>query len=255
MRCTTAVGTIILVAIALSAAGQTPAPEKKPEFEVAAIRLAVDDGNHSSNSNKGQFTTHNLTLKRLIANAYDIDTSLILGSPAWLDSNSFDITAKFPEEFAQHTQETFRLMIQNLLADRFHLVIHREPREVSGYWLSVAKGGAKMQLEKPETKGSSTSSNGMHLTAKNVKMDTFARTLSSNRDIGKLVADKTGLSGAFTFELNWAPEQLGAKAEAASDDRPSIFTALQEQLGLKLESAKVPTQAIVIKKKKKPEVD
>ncbi len=245
----------LAAAIALSAAAQTPAPDKKPVFEVAVIKPSVDDGNHSSNSNKGQYTTHNLTLKRLIANAYDIDTSLILGGPAWLDSASFDITAKFPEEFAQRTPETFRLMIQDLLADRFRLVIHRESREVSGYWLSVAKSGAKMQAEKPETKGSSTSSNGMHLTAKNITMAALAKSLSGNRDIGKVVADKTGLSGGFNFELNWAPEQLGPKAEAAPDDHPSIFTALQEQLGLKLESAKVPVQAVVIDHAEKPEVD
>jgi uncharacterized protein (TIGR03435 family) len=241
---------IVLAGVALA---QAPTSDKKPEFEVAAIKPAVDDGNHSSNSNKGQFTTHNLTLKWLIANAYDIDTSLILGGPAWLDSDSFDITAKFPEEFAQRTPETFLLMIQNLLADRFQLVIHREPRQVSGYWLSVAKGGPKMQAEKPDTKGSSTSANGMHLTAKNVTMERFAKGLSANRDIGKLVADKTGLSGGFNFELNWAPEQLGSKTESAPDDHPSIFTALQEQLGLKLESAKVPVQAIVVDRAEKPE--
>jgi uncharacterized protein (TIGR03435 family) len=243
----------LVAAVALSTWGQTPAPDKKPEFEVAAIKPAVDDGNHNSNSNKGQYTTHNLTLKRLIANAYDIDASLILGGPTWLDADSFDIIAKFPEEFAQHTQETFRLMIQNLLADRFKLVIHREPREVSGYWLSVAKGGAKMQAEKAEIKGSSTSSNGMHLTAKNVTMEALSKELSRNRDIGKLVADKTGLSGAYNFELNWAPEQLGPKADTTPDERPSIFTALQEQLGLKLDSAKVPVQAVVVDRAEKPE--
>ncbi len=244
---------IVLAGVALA---QTPAPDKKPAFEVAVIKASVDDGNHNSSSNKGQYTTHNLTLKRLIANAYDIDASLILGGPAWLDSASFDITAKFPEEFAQRTPETFRLMIQSLLVDRFQLVIHREPRQVSGYWLSVAKSGPKMQAEKPETgRGSSTSSNGMHLTAKNITMEGLAKVLSSNRDIGKLVADKTGLSGAFSFELNWAPEQLGPKPEPAPDDRPSIFTALQEQLGLKLESAKVPVQAVVIDHAEKPEVD
>jgi uncharacterized protein (TIGR03435 family) len=83
-------------------------------------------------------------------------------------------------------------------------------------------------------------------------MEAFARSLSSNRDVGELVVDKTGLTGGFDFDLDWMPEPHGAQADASIDDRPSIFTALQEQLGLRLERAKVPIQVIVIDHAEKP---
>lgn len=138
-------------------------------------------------------------------------------------------------------------MIQSLLADRFQLIIHREPQQISGYALVVAKKGPKMERAKPDQKDSHTDSNNTHLRAENVTMEAFANHLSY--DIEKLVVDKTGLTGGFNFELDWVPERL----ESSSDDRTSIFTALQEQLGLKLESAKVSTLAIVVDRAEKPD--
>jgi uncharacterized protein (TIGR03435 family) len=234
------------IAVAVLMPAQTPVREKRAEFEVASIRPAKDDGDHDSETNKGFFRTHNLTLKRLIARAYAVDTRQIFGGPNWMDSDSYDITARIPAEFAQQTREKVPEMIQSLLADRFQLIIHREPREVSGYALVVAKKGPKMERAKPEETGSHADSNNTHLTAKNVTMEAFANHLS--RDIGKLVVDKTGLTGGFNFELDWMPERL----ESSSDDRASIFTALQEQLGLKLESAKITTPAIVVDHAERP---
>ncbi len=237
----------ISIAIAALMPAQTPVPEKRAEFEVASIRPAKDDGDHDTNTDKGFFRTHNLTLKRLIARAYAVDTRQILGGPNWMDSDSYDITARIPAEYAQQTREKVPEMIQSLLADRFQLIIHREPREVSGYALVVAKKGPKMERAKPEETGSHADSNNTHLTAKNVTMEAFANHLS--RDIGRLVVDRTSLTGGFNFELEWAPEKL----ESSSDERASIFTALQEQLGLKLESAKVTTLAIVVDRAEKPD--
>jgi uncharacterized protein (TIGR03435 family) len=237
----------ISIAIAALMPAQTPVPEKRAEFEVASIRPAKDDGDHDTNTDKGFFRTHNLTLKRLIARAYAVDTRQIFGGPNWMDSDSYDITARIPAEYAQQTREKVPEMIQSLLADRFQLIIHREPREVSGYALVVAKKGPKMERAKPEETGSHADSNNTHLTAKNVTMEAFANHLS--RDIGRLVVDRTSLTGGFNFELEWAPEKL----ESSSDERASIFTALQEQLGLKLESAKVTTLAIVVDRAEKPD--
>src|ERR1039457_1828409 len=93
------------IAMAALTLAQTPALEKKPEFEVASIRPAKEDGDHGLDTDKGLFRTHNLTLKRLIATAWDIDTSQILGGPNWIDSDSYDITARIPAEFAQPTRE------------------------------------------------------------------------------------------------------------------------------------------------------
>ena len=232
---------------------QTPDAGKKPEFEVASIRPAVDDGGHDADTDKGRFTTHNLTLKRLIAIAYDIDVKQVLGGPNWTDSDSYDINAKIPEEFAARKQDQVPQMLQSLLEDRFKLVVHREPRQLSGYALVPAKQGPKMAIAKPSENGSDMHSNNSQAKARSLTMDQFARYLSRNRDIGKVVVNQTGLTDRFDFELNWMPVQLDPKPNAAADDRASIFTAIQEQLGLRLEAAKVQVQAIIIDHAEKPE--
>jgi len=234
-------------------AAQAPEPEKKVGFEVAAIRPAKDDGNHSSNSDKGLYRTHNLTLKELIARAYDVDASLVSGGPNWVDSDSYDITARIPEEFAEQTHDKLPQMIESLLVERFQLVVHREPKQVSGYALVLAKKGPKMEPAKADEKGSGTSTHNTHLTAHNITMEGFARYLTRNREIGMPVVDKTGLTGAFNFELEWKPDPLQGKPEASADDRPSIFTAMQQGLGLELKSAKVPIVTVVIDRAEKPQ--
>lgn len=233
---------------------------KKAAFEVASIRAANQDGNVDIDAVKGHFAAHNVTLKRLAALAYEIDPRQISGGPGWVDSDSYDINAKVPEEFVSQTHQLLPQMIQSLLADRFQLAIHREPREASGYALVVDKKGPKMERAKTDAKNPGFHSGNTHLTAENVTMEGLANHLSRNRDIGKIIVDKTGLTGRFDFELNWTPERLALKPEASflgepktSDDRPSIFTALQEQLGLKLESVKVPFSAVVIDRAEKPE--
>jgi uncharacterized protein (TIGR03435 family) len=210
------------------------------EFEVASIRPAKQDGSHDSDTYQGRWVTHNLTLKRLIAMAWDVDDSVVAGGPNWLDSDSYDINAKIPADYANATRDQFLHMIQSLLADRFRLAIHREPRQITGYALVPAKTGSKMATARPSESGSDFSSNGTRLKATSVTMEAFAKRLSRNRDIGKVVIDKTGFTGKFDFELDWA------SAQQDSDEHPSIFTAIQEQLGLKLESAKVPIEAVVI---------
>lgn len=230
-----------LLAVLLATAILVPAQE----FEVASIRPAKDDGNHDNDIDQGRWVTHNLTLKRLIGMAWDVDESQVLEGPNWLDSIGYDINAKIPADDAHSKPEQFQHMLQALLADRFQLRIHREPREVSAFALIVARGGPKMMTAKPPQDGDNMSSNDTHVKATNVTMEAFAKRLSRDRDIGKVVVDKTGLTGRYDFELNWARAQQDA-------DRPGIFTALQEQLGLKLESAKVKIDAVVIDRAEKP---
>jgi uncharacterized protein (TIGR03435 family) len=220
-------------------------PEKKATFEVAAIHASKDDGDHDSSSDQGLFRTHNLTLKRLLAMAYEVDMRQVLGGPNWVDSDSYDITARIPVEFAQ--RDKLPELIQSLLADRFQLVAHREPRQIPGYELVVARKGPKMERAKPDQARSNIHSRNAHLIAENVTMEGFAKSLSRNRDVGEMVVDKTGLTGGFKFELDWT-------SDSPADDRP-IFTALQDQLGLKLEAAKVPILAVVIDRAEKPQVE
>ena len=107
-----------------------------------------------------------------------------------------------------------------------------------------------MERADPDLKGIKIRSVGTHLIAQNVTMEAFAKDL--NRIVGSLVVDRTGLAGYFKFELDWAPEQTPSNPEPSSDDRPSIFTALQQRLGLRLESAKLPISAIVIDHVERP---
>ena len=233
------------------ALAQSSNPDKKLEFEVASVHPTKDDGHHSSHSDDGFLRMHNYTLKRLIAQAYDLDPSQVLAGPSWVDSDSYDINAKIPDEFAKTTQrDIVPEMLRSLLADRFQLAVHPESRQVPGFDLVIAKKGSKLEAAKPGNDKSSTNGRNTHLKAENISMPSFARTLSRNSDVGGLVIDKTGLTGGFNFELDWAPDK-----HDASDDRPSIFNALQEQLGLKLESAKITIQAVVIDKAEKPEAN
>jgi len=219
------------------------------DFEVATVKPSEPDNSSSINTKNLSFQVHNETLKSLIAFAYDIDSAMIFDGPPWWDSQGFDINAKIPEELAHRTRSAVPRMLQSLLAERFQLVIRHEDRQVPGFFLVVAKKGPKLEPAKPGQDLNGTTTKNTHLKADNVTMDSFVRHLT--HDTGKLVVDHTGLTGGFNFELDWAPERLGA--DASSDTRPSIYTALQEQLGLKLESAKVPIQAIVVVSAVKPE--
>jgi uncharacterized protein (TIGR03435 family) len=222
------------------------------EFEVASIRPANQTRSQDISTDTGRFQTRDITLKTLIGEAYGIDVREIFGGPKWVDSDGFDINAKIPDEFAHGgRQEKLPQMIQSLLAARFELVIHREPREMSGYELVVGKNGLKMEAAKTSDQGRSLHSGNTHMKAENITMETLAKHLSY--EVDKLVVDKTGLTGGFNFELEWMPARLDTKAEASPEILPSIFTALQEQLGLRLESAQVPIQAIVIDRAERPE--
>jgi uncharacterized protein (TIGR03435 family) len=222
------------------------------EFEVASIRPAKQDGNRDVDTYGSRFEAHNLTLKRLVGMAWDVDDSQVVGGPNWIDSESYDIKAAIPAGYAPPARDQFLRMLQNLLAERFRLAVHRELRQTSGYALIVTRSGSKMISGKPNGQDGDFHSTSSHLKAANVTMEAFARRLSRNRDIGRTVVDKTGLTGRFDFDLDWAPAQLTPAQSDPPDDRPGIFTALQEQLGLKLQSEKVSIQAVVVDRAEKP---
>jgi uncharacterized protein (TIGR03435 family) len=244
----------LILSICGAMLAQTPDPAKKIEFEVASIRPAKQDGHRSIHDDGELVRVHSFTLKSLVADAYNVDLRQIVGGPNWVDSDSYDITAKIPAEYISGRRSEKRLMMQALLTDRFQLGIHRAPMEISGYALVVAKKGPKMERS---TKGggadSSINTNDGDMRAENVTMKDFANMLSRTLEVGKLVADQTGLNDRFNFELKWdTTNPLAGNADAASSDRPSIFTALQDRLGLKLEPAKIQVEAIVIDHAEKP---
>jgi uncharacterized protein (TIGR03435 family) len=232
---------LLAAAVALCAASALAQPrDAHPAFEAASIKLnSSGDSSSSSHGTKGQIVMNNMTLKRLIERAYGVLPFQVAG-PAWMETVRVDIVAKYPLD----TQDEDRsLMLRALLEDRLKLTVHRESKDLPGYALTVAKSGFKL---KPAEPGSSdTSINGGRirtLTAKRTSMDYLAGLIA--RSLGEPVVDRTGMQGVYDFELRWNTDDQNATGLDA--DVPSIFTALQETLGLRLQSQKVPGEIIVV---------
>jgi uncharacterized protein (TIGR03435 family) len=230
-----------------------PSPSS-PAFEVASIKRAqpgrVAIGMRSDPG--GRFTGTNVTLKLLITRAYNVRDVQISGGPTWFDTERYDISAK-----AEHdvTNDERTLMIRTMLADRFKLALHRDTKGLPIYVLVIAKNGPKLQELKDEGSGPAASSGGRgQLSMQRTSMAMFASALSSR--LGRLVQDRTGMSGIFDLKLEWTPDdsrtQFGSNGRDSDSAGPSIFTALSEQLGLKLESTKGAVEVLIIDHAEKP---
>ena len=247
---------------------------KVPAFDVVSIKPnKSDSGMVRIMAKPDGYAASNVSLKMLIQNAYGIREDLISGAPSWADSARFDIDAKVAgsdvDALKKLSPEQRRLVLRPLLADRFKLKIHTETKQLPVYELVAPKGGSKLK----EATAGDTYANGIkgfdgvgrggmmrvgrgQLTAQAVPMTSLANMLS--QQLQRTVLDKTGLTGKYDLELNWTPDQGSdpmfkgpegspPRGDAAPDSSgPSIFTALQEQLGLKLQSAKGPVETLVI---------
>jgi uncharacterized protein (TIGR03435 family) len=234
-------------------------------FEVSTVRLNKSGSPGSDSSFRdGRFTASNVTLKNLVQyRAYGIPESRIFGGPKWLSSERFDIEAKTDSAVAERLRTLARdqrriqtqAMFQQLLADRFKLAAHWETRDLPVYALEVAKKAPPLHPSKEPDGHSSTSSNDGQFAAQNLTMAQLADALTQelSRELGRVVIDKTEIQGRYDFSLKWTPETEAAivndgRSGSASplDSGPSIFTAVQEQLGLKLKSAKAPVQVLIV---------
>jgi uncharacterized protein (TIGR03435 family) len=217
-------------------------------FEVASIKPSNGDpGSSGIITTRGRLTAINVTVKRCIMGAYGVGPNQIFGGPDWLDSDRFEITAKADQPVGDHILMT---MLQTLLAERFRLVLHREAKPIEVYILDVAKNGPK--LEKGDGLGSKTNNGRGDIVATNATMDRFAEILSRQTD--RPVVNETGLEGVFNLKLQWTPESAtpAKQPDGAAIDGPSLFTAIQEQLGLQLRARKVPVEVLVIDHLEKP---
>jgi uncharacterized protein (TIGR03435 family) len=230
-------------------------------FEVATIKPANPEvrGQSLLVAPNGMFTTTNSTLNDLIAFAWGIHARQIVNGQSWLESERFDITAK-PQQTGIPNVDQLRTMVQKLVADRFGLAMHTEKRELSAYVITVGKTGPK--LSKNESGGNLPGFGGRGpgaIGVRNSTMKEFAGFLQA-RILDRPVVDQTGLSGKFDFTLEWRPDttqlapgaspppQLSPEVESRSD----LFTAIQEQLGLKLDASRAPVEVYVIDKVQKP---
>jgi uncharacterized protein (TIGR03435 family) len=237
--------TLALALVPVPAHPQTP-PAPQAQFEVASIRMvqphSLDDLQRGigvgsvSPFPTNLFTANYMPLSVIISIAFEIDGNRIVEKPDWLDSQLWQISAKVDGD-AMLTGDQMRPLLQDLLRQRFHLAAHRESRSVPGFALVVAKGGSKLQACKDGDKAFFyILPNGIEDQA--ATMSIFASTLE--RPSGRPVIDQTGLTGKYNIKLRYAP------ANSTMSDLPDFFTALQEQLGLKLEPQKVPVEYLVI---------
>jgi uncharacterized protein (TIGR03435 family) len=216
-----------------------------PRFDVAAIRPSLaPTGPSGIYTGHGKVRAQNVTLKRCITGTYGLGPNQVFGGPGWMDSDRFEIDAKIDRDI--NDGSVLEQMFQALLADRFKLALHRETRTVTAYVPEVAKNGPK--LEKTEggesSTNASTTERGITLLARHMSLDGFAERLARSLDLP--VVNHTGLEGAFNFKLEWVPERM------KSAEGPSIFTALPEQLGLRLRTDKAPVEVLIIDHAEKP---
>ena len=198
-------------------------------------------------SSGGRLLMENVSLQKLIlwANGIPDDRDNALNGPDCLSTERFDIQATFA---ADTTVEKARQMMQKLLADRFKLVLHDVTTERTGYALVPAKNGSKIHAVTDDGRHSTSSERG-RMEAHEIAMTKLADLLT--RMLGRTVVDAAGLDGVFDFTLQWTPDETQRTASSgepanAPDSGPSIFTAIQEQLGLKLESRNQPDVVLVV---------
>ncbi|HMD50934.1 MAG TPA: TIGR03435 family protein [Bryobacteraceae bacterium] len=270
---------VLAVGIFASAAlAQTDAPA----FEVATIKPSDPNarGVFVRSNPGGRFDVNNMTLKEMIVFAWRVQPYQVTGGPPWLDSAHFDVSAK-----AERSFQPGELVVafQSLLADRFQLTNHKETKDLPIYALVLARKDGKLGPQLIESKeGSCTPYDpqkppapaepgkppdlrcgGMRMSprelyASSIPISELVPSLA--RFLGRTVVDKTGLTGKYDVTLHWSPDDMqlaqlppDAPKPAPSDSSgPSIFTAVQEQLGLKLESQKGPVEMMVIDRAEKP---
>jgi uncharacterized protein (TIGR03435 family) len=266
-----------------------PSSTERLTFDAASIKPAKPGnmGSQIRDQPGGRFTATNMSLKTLMTLAFNVQPFQIVGSPSWLESDRYDIEAK-PESGADEEagkpmsdmradmrkrMEEQRPRLQSLLEDRCKLTFHRETKEVPVYALVVAKGGPKIKQSQIETTAPGPNRRMMmgfgQLIGTAAPLSVLTEMLS--RQLGRVVLDRTGLNGNYDFDLKWTPDTSQMSAMGGppmgpgpggpggremppppDPNGPTVFTAIQEQLGLKLESQKGPVEVIVIDHVEKP---
>ena len=255
-----------------------PSASPGPAFEVVSIKPNHDTGKmRRIGMSPTGFTATHASLKEIIGMAYELKgDSQLIGGPNWMDSEFFDIEAKESEADIEagktlsmdQRRNQFSLMLQSMLADRFALKTAIETRELPVYALVVAKGGLKMKQVQvdPLPPAGTPPPPGAHLprlmttdgrqwTATAFPVSEFSHWLSHFEEMGnRVVVDETGVTGNYDFVLSGVSmgPQMGEKRDASEEPPTSIFTALQDQLGLKLEPRKAPVEVLVIESAQLP---
>jgi uncharacterized protein (TIGR03435 family) len=236
------------------------AADADPAFEVATIKPSNPDSRQGGlRVQDSNVAIQYVTFGELFRQVYDIHPNQVIGLPSWTSSERFDIAGK-PDVPGQPNTDQVKVMVRKLLASRFQLAFHKEQRELPVFSLNLAKGGAKIAVnkEKSENTGIIFRGPGSFL-LNNLNMDEFARMLQ-NSAVDRPVVNQSGLAGKYTFALVWTPDNALAALPnpnpLATPDRadipPDLFTAIQQQLGLKLDATRLRVDVMVIDKIEKP---
>jgi uncharacterized protein (TIGR03435 family) len=268
-----------LAIVALLAPAATTLRSQAPTFDVASVRINRSGfPGGASGLRPAQFSAKNETLRQLIRVAYGFETFRIIGGPGWMDADRFDIEARAATDVPR---DQLLLMLQSLLTERFRLATHKETRDVPIYELVVnrrdGKTGTRLRPASPETctdrgqqpvgvPAGQLPSCGVllagpdRMSGRRVTLTLLATQLSAR--VSRVVVDRTGRVDMFDLDLEWTPDDAVRAAVAAltpegkpapvDPDRPGIFTALDEQLGLKLESARGPVEVLLIDGAQRP---
>lgn len=256
----------VLFAAAVSLFGQAP-PAPAYGYEVASVKKSdpAARGNRIGPGPQGGMRTSNTSLLTLITFAWDVRNYQVLEVPGWAKNEGFDVTFTpdkaevVPAQGSKAGEvESFidrqRQRLQAVLRDQFGLRLRMETRELPVYSLTIAKSGSKLQPAAPEGKGPSLSTNPDRgeMTAIGINMRMLVNVLSDV--LRRPVLDATGIENTFDFKLSWKPEPLDQPTDqqGTEKDGSSLFTAVTEQLGLKLESKKGPVTVYIVEKAERP---
>jgi bla regulator protein blaR1 len=255
----------ILAALAVEGLAQTPAPAAapplalpQPQFEVASVKPNTSMGGNSglNRGAGGNLNATNVSLRFLITFAYDVRDYQLTGGPSWINTDKYDVVARPDHDAAAAEIKSspeatlnLRLRLKALLADRFQLVVHSETREMPIAALVVAKNGPRLEASKSD--GVQIMGQMGLLTCKKVSMKMFAERVLSQR-LDRSVLDRTGIAGDFDFKVQFVEETQAKPAGDTLDaSGPTFLTAMQEQLGLKLESQRGPVEFIIVDRAEK----
>lgn len=272
----------LLLGGAVIAAGRPSAQSSAPAFEVASVKPNTSGTPGSSGrTGRGSVIFTNFTARSLISNAYNIRGNRIVGGPTWLDSDRFDVNARAPENTPD---DGLAPMLRTLLVERFKLAAKSEMRDEPIYALVLARedkrlgpnirpaaectksaaasGRAGGGLSAPLLQAGTPAPCGSRMMAdgRGVTIQSGMRTMADLAGMlrgsgGREVIDRTGLTGTYDFELRYAPDALRPAGDDPAQTLPDVFTALLEQLGLKLESARGPVEYLVVESMERPTPD
>lgn len=259
---------------------QAPAaPESRQAFEVASIKKNVSGSEQASVRTMpgGRLAVTNNSLRNIIRNAYNVQNFQIVGGPDWINNDRWDIVAKTETDVPP---PQLLIMMRSLLADRFKLVLHTEMRETPVYALVLARSDGRLGPQlRPSTVDCAAllasfqarketppnTINGRPSCGTQARAGTMMTTSTTMADFvrnlapmaGRPIVDRTGLTGRYDLDLSWTPDPAGAPGTtpAVDNDRPALVTAVQEQLGLKLDSQRLPFETLVIDSVERPTED